>query len=100
MNSEIFEHDGKLFVVDPWQNHFTQPIKYRNAWPTGISATQYPHLIGKRVKHCGGGIVRCVDDGLRISLEYGEETHCETYEERRIPRPPGKREYRNGRWCV
>ena len=100
MESEIIEQDGKLFVVDPWQNHFTHPIKYRLAWPTGISAKQYPQLINKQVTHCGGGTVCCVDDGLHIALEHGAETYCETYEERRIPRPPMKKEYRNGRWCM
>ena len=44
MESEIVDRDGKLFVLDPWQNHFSKPIKYRTCWPTGILTSQYKHL--------------------------------------------------------
>lgn len=101
MHSEIIEADGKLFVLDPWQNHFSIPVKYRTAWPTGLFAKDYPHFVGKRVTANGSGAYR-FDDGLLLRLEMGAETRpsAEYSEERRIPRPPMKNEYRNGRWCL
>jgi len=97
--SEIVARDGKLFVLDPWANHFTQPIKYRTAWPTGLSAKDYPNFIGQRVKACAGGTYR-FGDGLMLRLERAGETRPdrEYCEERAIPKSPGCHEYRNGRW--
>jgi len=101
MDSEMVERNGKLFILDAWQNHFSLPVKYRTAWPTGLFATDYPHFVGRTVKPNGGGTYR-FSDGLCIRLEHGGETRpsYEHSEERRIPRPPMKKEYRNGRWCL
>ena len=99
--SEIVERDGKLFVLDPWENHWTKPIKYRLAWPTGLFSKDYSHFIGKKCVHWSGGICR-LDNGIFLKLEHGEKTHPddEYTEERRIPRPHMKHEYRNGKWSV
>lgn len=98
--SEIVERDGKLFVLDPWQNNFTQPIKYRTAWPTGLYAKDYPHFIGQKVMSGAGGTYRFAD-GIYLRLEYGNETKPDSRhsEERPIPKSPGCHEYRNGRWA-
>ncbi len=99
MHSEIIEANGKLFVLDPWQNHFSIPVKYRTAWPTGLFAKDYPHFVGKRVTSYGCGTYR-FDDGLLLRLEHGGKTRPDNnyLEERPIPKPPGCHEYRNGRW--
>lgn len=72
-DSEIIERGGKLFVLDPWENHSTRPIKYRLAWPTGIFASDYPRFIGQKVRYLYGGIYR-FSDGLCLRLEHGGET--------------------------
>jgi hypothetical protein len=92
MNSEIIERDGKLFVLDPWQNHFSLPIKYRIAWPTGIFAKDWPNYVGKTVRPNGNGTYR-FDNGLFLRLEHGGDTKPsqEYSEERRIPKPPMKK---------
>ena len=97
--SEIVSRKGKLFILDPWKNHVTRPIKYRLAWPTGLYAKAYPHLVGCYVS-CHGGVYRFADGSL-LRLEYGDETKPDSRycEERPIPKAPGCREYRNGRWA-
>ena len=97
--SEIIERGGKLYVIESWHNHFSKPIKYRTAWPTGLFASEYPDLIGKKCKLNGFGIAR-MDDGLCLRLEHGAETKPspENSEERMIPRPAWAHEYRNGRY--
>jgi len=99
MDGEVVERDGKLFVLDPWQNHFTQPIKYRYAWPTGLFSKDYPDFVGKLVNCRSDGIYR-MPDGRCFRLEFGGETHPDMKysEERLIPKPQGCHEYRNGRW--
>ena len=98
-SSEIVDRDGKLFVLDPWESHFTKPIRYRTAWPTGLFAKDYPHFVGQKVKACAGGTFR-FSDGLMLRLEHGGETKPDSnyFEERPIPKSPGCHEYRNGRW--
>ena len=99
MESEIVEYDGKLFVLDPWQNEFSRPIKYRTCWPTGILASQYPHLIGQKCRTNGTGVA-LLEDKTWIRLEHGGETTPDPNwcQERPIPKPPRAHEYRNGRW--
>ena len=89
MESEVVERDGRLFVLDAWQNHFSLPIKYRMAWPTGLFAKDYPNFIGQKVRPYGSGTYR-FNDGLCLWLERGGGTrpNAEYSEERRIPRPP------------
>jgi hypothetical protein len=101
MNSEIIERDGKLFVLDPWQNHFSQPIEYRTAWPTGLFAKDWSDYVGKTVRPIGDGTYQ-LDNGLFLRLEHGGYTKPshEYSEERRIPKPPMMKEYRSGRWCL
>ena len=100
-NSEIIEANGKLFVLDNWECHFTLPIRYRTAWPTGLLAQDYRNLVGRRATYFDNGVYR-LDNGLFLRLENDGKTKPspEHSIERRIPRPPGKKEYRNGRWCV
>jgi hypothetical protein len=97
--SEIVARDGWLYVLDPWESHYTKPIRYRIAWPTGLLAKDYPHLVGRKAKPCADGTFR-FSDGLMLRLEHGGETRPDTNysEERLIPKPPGCHEYRNGRW--
>jgi hypothetical protein len=99
MDSEIVERDGLLYVLDPWENHFTKPIKYRLAWPTGLSAKDYPLFAGQKVQACYGCMYR-LPDGVLLKLEFGGETKPDSRYcmERPIPRSPGCHEYRNGRW--
>jgi hypothetical protein len=96
---EIVDRNGMLFVMDPWENHFSQPIQYRSLWPTGLFARDYPHFIGKNVQIYCGGVYR-FDDGLMLRLEHGPETRPDiSYSEKRpIPKPRGCHRYRNGRW--
>lgn len=96
----IVEHERKLYILDPWTNHFTQPIKYRTAWPTGLLAADHIELLGQPVQHIGSGIVRVTKTGVHVRLEHGGETKPDpdACEERRIPQSPGTHEYRNGRW--
>ncbi len=96
----IIERAGELFILENWQNHFTKPIKYKLAWPTGVLSSQYPHFVGKKCTISGTGIAR-MEDGVHIRLKSGAYTkpaqeHCK---ERPIPKPPWAHEYRNGRWC-
>ena len=99
MESEIVDRDGKLFVLDPWQNHFSKPIKYRTCWPTGILTSQYKHLVGKRCRTNGTGVA-ILEDKTWIRLEHGPDTtpDPDQCEERQIAKSPGCHEYRNGRW--
>ena len=99
-DSEIVDRGGKLYVLGPWVCHFTKPVMYRSAWPTGLYTVEYPHFVGRKVKCCAGGTY-CFSDGLMLRLECGDETKPDTTyrEERRIQKPPGCREYRNGRWA-
>jgi len=100
-SSEIVDRDGKLFVLDPWESHFTKPIRYRTAWPTGLFTKDYPHFVGQKVKACGGNGTFRFSDGLMLRLEHGDETRPDSKycEERPIPKSPGCHEYRNGRWA-
>uniref|UniRef100_A0A6M3LGQ1 Uncharacterized protein n=1 Tax=viral metagenome TaxID=1070528 RepID=A0A6M3LGQ1_9ZZZZ len=100
IQSTIVEReDGRLYILDPWQNHFTKPIKYRTAWPTGLSATEYPHLIGKNCVAKGTGLY-LVDGGIYVALEHRDKTmpSAEFSEERIISKPPWCHMYYNGRW--
>ena len=99
MKSKIVEINGKVFVLDQWQNHFTKPIRYRQAWPTGLIAKDYPHIIGKKATPIGSGTYR-LDNGLCLRLEYGDKTlpDKEHSEEQEIPRPPKMKTYRGGKW--
>lgn len=99
MHSDIIERDGLLYVLDPWLFDWQRPVRYRTAWPTGLRAVDYPELVGTRATDVGDGHYR-LEDGRLLSLERGGQTrpapeHCV---EEKIPRPRGRREYRNGRW--
>lgn len=98
-DSEIVERDGKLYVLSPWENDFSDPIQTRLAWPTGLSAQDYPHLIGQTAKACLGGNFRLANF-LLLRLERGEKTLPDPRygEKRPVKKPSGCREYRNGRW--
>jgi hypothetical protein len=99
MKSEIVERGGKLFIMDSWQVDFSKPIRYRLVWPTGLTAKDYSHFIGKKVIYYESGIYK-LSNGVYISLEDGELTKFdERYtEEEMIKCPKSKREYHNGRW--
>ena len=99
MTSEIVERGGRLFVLDPWENDFSKPVRYRLAWPTGLIAANYRHWVGDSVTSVGGGVYR-LKVGLCFRLENGERTRpCPVHtEEAAIPKPRGKKEYRNGAW--
>lgn len=99
MSAEIVERDGKLFVLDPWQSHFSEPIQYRTAWPTGISAKDYPHFIGQKAESGPGGTYR-LESGILIRLEHAGATHPDRRytEEKQIRRPRGNYKYHSGRW--
>jgi len=97
--TEIIERNGKLFILDAWISHFTKPIQYRTAWPTGLYTSDFPQFIGQHVKLEDYGVARFAD-GTLIGLENRGETRpvAEYCEERPIPKPRGAREYRNGQW--
>ncbi len=97
--AQIVDRSGKLFVLEPWRNHFSQPIQYQTAWPTGLETKNYLQLVGKEVKHFSEGTYR-FNDGLMLRLEHGGRTRPDKNEskEKPIPKPKGCREYYNGRW--
>ena len=100
MGSEIVERDNYLYVLDAWQSEDSRPIRYRAAWPTGLIAKDHLHLIGE-CEHVLDGQVR-TPQGVVVTLEDRGQTKISPQytEERRIPRPAGKHEYRSGAWRV
>ena len=101
MNSIIIEHNGKLYVQEPWEPMFTQPIELRIVWPTGLSSADYPHFVGEEcISEPHGSVYRMVKTGLMFNLEHGEKTKAakELCSERPIKKPKWARKYNNGRW--
>ena len=97
--AEVVERDGKLYILEYWQNDFSKPVQRRIAWPTGLYTQDCPSCVGQLAKPFSGGRYK-LSDGLILQLEDGRKTlPSEEYsEERAIPKPPGYHEYSNGRW--
>ncbi|MBD3405017.1 MAG: hypothetical protein GF411_02640 [Candidatus Lokiarchaeota archaeon] len=98
IESEIVVRDGKLYILDPWQRDFEKPVQFRLGWPTGLLSENYPLFVGQKVTNCGNGTFLLRESNIYIQLENGRDTLPEYTEERKIPKPSGKKEYRYGKW--
>ncbi|ROR03382.1 hypothetical protein EDC27_0118 [Desulfosoma caldarium] len=99
MKGEIVERAGRLFMLTDWDSDLGRPVRYRLAWPTGLRAADWGHLIGRRCRYVGEGAVE-VEGGVWLTLEHGAKTHPDPAHciEEPIRKPRGAREYRDGRW--
>ncbi len=99
--SEVVERGGFLFVLDPWEPMFDEPIERRLAWPTGIRAADYPEWVGQACEYQGSGICRLAS-GQLFRLESNGQTRADHRhgECRAISPPRGKKLHRwyLGRW--
>jgi len=101
-HSTIVEHDGFIYIEDPWGTMWSEPIKYKCCWPTGLRASQYQHLIGKPCfwDRIGSDGTYTIEGGLKIRLEHSGQTKPDTKYtiEKPIPKPKGYKVWRNGQW--
>ena len=103
---EIVERGNKIYILDLWENHFSKPMRYRRAWPTGITADRLPGLIGKTARLTRrepGGIYEVkgrFGESVQIQLAQGGKTKpCDKHrQERNIKAPKGFKEYYDGKW--
>jgi hypothetical protein len=99
MDLEIVEKNGRLCLKDSWATDFNKPERYRVYWPTGIMASDYPHLVGRMAHYIGGGLYQPAD-GPAVALENRAETHPDATltETEPIKRPKWAKSYHNGEW--
>ncbi|MDD5068725.1 MAG: hypothetical protein PHN89_03955 [Candidatus Pacebacteria bacterium] len=100
---EIGELDGKLVVIDDWIPQWDKPINQRLYYPTGVSASEYAHLIGVEVKYYCDGVYftrsnYISTNGVRIILENAGKTKPIKSDLKPIPKSRGFKEYRYGAW--
>ena len=68
VKSEVFEHeDGMLYIADPWEKEFHQPVVRRRVWATGLYARDCPSLIGQGVRRLTNGTYM-TDSGARVPV--------------------------------
>ncbi len=97
--AKVTNINGKLYVVEDWQNDWSKPVQYQTAWPTGIKANDYEQLINEPCTYVEAGLYR-LPLGLLLRLEHGGETKSDksVEQERPIPKPKNMKVYRDGQW--
>lgn len=100
-NAVIVSIAGRLFVKDIWQNKWTEPIRFRQYWPTGLYSDEFSYLIGKELEYVGYGRYRTTGNtysSLLIELECGGQTKPTFIDEEVIKKPKRAKEWRDGAW--
>ena len=97
---ECIEHKGQIVIRGDWSSDFTKPVTIREYWPTGLVASGYLHLIGKKAHHTGiPWIYRVEGIGIEITLKDREKTRPVYVESKKIKKPKWAVRYRSGKWC-
>lgn len=98
---ETGEYNGELVIIDSWCADYSKPEYYRHYWPTGISAQQWPELVGQPAQSEACGYVYIIGDyytGRRVSLTDNGSTKAIFVETKPIKKPKWAKEYRDGEW--
>ena len=98
---EVVERDGALYLLTPWEQSWNEPVFYRLFYPTGVKAEAYGNLVGCGALPalCEPGLYRVLTHGhTYIRMENGGETRPAHKETKKIRKPRGAKEYRNGQW--
>ena len=89
-------HAKEIVIVDDWQTHFSEPVRYRLFWPTGLPARDFPELVLQPARFYCGGLYRVGNE--YVELKDGPHTTAVHCEEQPLPKPRWAKTYRNGRW--
>lgn len=94
--SECIEYKGKLVIRDDWESLWSEPIRIRRYWPTGLLAKDFPHFIDKQANPYGTGLY--LVNRQYVALEERGETKPVFVENEKIKKPRWAKYYRNGKW--